>query len=907
MNILCIGASRNIGYLAALRLLKTGATLTFLLRRSSAFAEDPQMQPYITSGHVRTVQGDALVQADVQRAWDAAGDVDTLIFTLGGVERSLHPTKGVILEPHNIVTQAMLNVVCTMPPRLYTTTRIIAISSNGLTPEGHAKLPFPMRLLYGYLLTSPHQDKIGLEFVLAHCGGRSYSGEMPGDDIMGLAWKERVGLPPMGALKRVLVRWDEYEGKASLSHALADPIMDSSEPTSGSAQQTGHPDPGSKRRRLRGACDVCKQRKTMEDPQVQPDARRAQDHVDTILIHSTAYIAPEDLREVLLNVARYCRSLEGELAGFRQLEAARSPAAEADALEEDNNDHKHGIIIKFDSTANDLSDAIDDLSDALKTINVINAESRFFGKSNSLFLVHTALAMKENRGGGPNSQQLRRPQFWSNSWEKRHVTPLPDLKFPSKDLLEDLLDIYFTRIQIVIGLLHRPTFEASIARGLHSTNRGFGSVVLAVCALAAQFSEDPRVVLEGTNSHLSAGWEWYQQVRPFRTDFTVPPTLYDLQLVGVKIVIFKRVLLDLIFGTTACYCLPPGDMFDRIMLAINSYDIDYPIEVDDEYWENIDPEKALPAACRETLDVYLMEILGLTHKTIRPRGPSLTFTSSALNKWVDAIPDHLRWDPTREQEPFATQSACLYTCYYHVQIQVHRTFIPSPANRKPLSSNFPSLAICANSARSCSHVMEAQAKRSLLVHPQALNAMLDSAVVLSLNVWGGRKTGAAADPHAAANDVQKCIRVLQMYERHWQSAGRYCDTLYSIGNVGSPTNVPNLKRGRNSEAPLPHDSSPSYSGPRSFAGSQRVSSAIEQSQQPMLATADVNFNHLFGLPIYTEDLGNLPVYESFEWDLPFGSPANDSSQYLQFNTVDDVQEQWEEFLKSLLSGDEPSQ
>ncbi|KAJ7282764.1 hypothetical protein C8J57DRAFT_51271 [Mycena rebaudengoi] len=99
----------------------------------------------------------------------------------------------------------MLNVVCTMPPRLYTTTRIIAISSNGLTPEGHAKLPFPMRLLYGYLLTSPHRDKIGLEFVLAHCGGRSYSGEMPGDDIMGLAWKERVGLPPMSALKRVLV------------------------------------------------------------------------------------------------------------------------------------------------------------------------------------------------------------------------------------------------------------------------------------------------------------------------------------------------------------------------------------------------------------------------------------------------------------------------------------------------------------------------------------------------------------------------------------------------------------------------------------------------------------------------------------------------------------------------------
>jgi hypothetical protein len=143
----------------------------------------------------------------------------------------------------------------------------------------------------------------------------------------------------------------------------------------------------------------------LQSSTVQPDDRSAQDHVDTILIHSTAYIAPGNLRDVLLKVARYCRSLEQELAGFRQLEAALSPAVED--VEEDDN-LKHGILINFDSTA-------DDLSDALKTINLISAESRFFGKSNSLFLVHTALAMKENRsGGGPTSQQRRRPQFWSS-------------------------------------------------------------------------------------------------------------------------------------------------------------------------------------------------------------------------------------------------------------------------------------------------------------------------------------------------------------------------------------------------------------------------------------------------------------------------------------------------------------
>ncbi|KAJ7255322.1 fungal-specific transcription factor domain-containing protein [Mycena rebaudengoi] len=541
--------------------------------------------------------------------------------------------------------------------------------------------------------------------------------------------------------------------------------------------------------------------------------------------------------------------------------------------------------------------------------------------------------MKENRsGGGPTSQQRRRPQFWSSPWEKRPINPFPDLKFPPQDLLEDLLDIYFSRIHILMCLLHRPTFEASISRGLHLTHRGFGSVVLVVCALAARFSKDPRVVLEGTDSHLSAGWEWYEQVRPFRTNFTVPPTLYDLQLVVLAIVylqgtcspescwplcaagvryaqeigvhVRKRsdkttmTVEDELFKRTfwmimVCDALTSAFLGRPRAINDDDYDIDYPIEVDDEYWENVDPEKRFqqpagkPSMYMFTVQYFkLIEILGLAQKTIYSPKRSqrdkksieiaVTELDSALNKWVDAIPDHLRWDPTREQEPFATQSACLYTCYYHVQIQVHRTFIPSPANRKPLSSNFPSLAICANGARSCSHVMEAQAKRGLLVHPQVLNAMLDSAVVLSLNVWGGRKTGAAADPHVAANDVQKCVTVLQMYERHWQVAGRYCDTLYSIGNVSAPTNSPSLKRGWNSEAPLPHVSSLPYSGPRSFAGSQRVSSAIEQRQQPMATVADVNFNHLFGLPIYSQDLGHLPVYESFDWNLPFGSDMTQS-------------------------------
>jgi hypothetical protein len=73
------------------------------------------------------------------------------------------------------------------------------------------------------------------------------------------------------------------------------------------------------------------------------------------------------------------------------------------------------------------------------------------------------------------------------------------------------------------------------------------------------------------------------------------------------------------------------------------------------------------------------------------------------------------------------------------QIRIHRAFIPSPGNQlssvrridvplRPLTyipsrqTTFPSLAICANAARSCAHVLDVQCKRtaSPLYNPQMI-------------------------------------------------------------------------------------------------------------------------------------------------------------------------------------------
>lgn len=119
---------------------------------------------------------------------------------------------------------------------------------------------------------------------------------------------------------------------------------------------------------------------------------------------------------------------------------------------------------------------------------------------------------------------------------------------------------------------------------------------------------------------------------------------------------------------------------------------------------------------------------------------------SALNHFVDSVPDHrmfiffdhlllvflkfslfsilllVRWDPNREDKQFFKQSVVLWSLYYHIQILIHRPFIPSPSKPSPLS--FPSLAICTNAARSCIHVVDVQYQRSPMASPQVQVCLL---------------------------------------------------------------------------------------------------------------------------------------------------------------------------------------
>ncbi|KAJ1302168.1 hypothetical protein OPQ81_000996 [Rhizoctonia solani] len=164
MRVLLLGASRNIGYSVAQRLLAKGHTCTLLLRRPDGMQADPSMNEYIRNGSAKLVRGDALVQEDVQKVWDVAnsdGQVDLIFFGIGG-EPKLSLTKGAIITPVDLTTRSM-SILLSVVQESTVRPRLVTISSNGLDDRSHSLLPFPLRILYGWLLRIPHEDKIGLE------------------------------------------------------------------------------------------------------------------------------------------------------------------------------------------------------------------------------------------------------------------------------------------------------------------------------------------------------------------------------------------------------------------------------------------------------------------------------------------------------------------------------------------------------------------------------------------------------------------------------------------------------------------------------------------------------------------------------------------------------------------------
>ncbi|PCH38602.1 hypothetical protein WOLCODRAFT_115748 [Wolfiporia cocos MD-104 SS10] len=492
--------------------------------------------------------------------------------------------------------------------------------------------------------------------------------------------------------------------------------------------------------------------------------------------------------------------------------------------------------------------------------------------------------------------RYHRPQFWnSHPWLRSDARGGFHLygpeAFPEPDLMHTLIDLYFIQLNTYMPLLHRPTFEAEISDGLHLRDPKFGATVLVVCAVGARFSEDPRVYLEGyEDDPLSRGWKWFNSVQTIQQPWLCLPNLYHVQLcclmiqflestsafqaswmligIGIRMAqdvgahergmytgqhraeeeLWKRAFWILVVMDRAISAITgrPCAMQDE------DFDLDLLTECDDEYWMNPDPDLAFkqPPGKPSTIAFFnclirLTQILAFAQRTIYSGkklktlmgiGPEweekiVRELDSALNRWLDTIPEHLRWDPNQEDPIFMNQSAHLFVNHNQIQIFIHRPYMQSP--NKPTFQTFPSLAICTNAARASIHALDIQYKRTGFLLFSVQTSLFTSAIVLLLNVWGSRRSGRPVNLAKEIEDVQKCIDIQKIAEKHWYFCGRGRDILHELAYVGDLpplTQSPFPSRKRDQEGAVIEDRNPA-DGHSSFLNPAPVRSDDGHSSQ----------------------------------------------------------------------------
>lgn len=260
-----------------------------------------------------------------------------------------------------------------------------------------------------------------------------------------------------------------------------------------------------------------------------------------------------------------------------------------------------------------------------------------------------------------------------------------------------------------------------------------------------------------------------------------------------------------------------------IMLQDEDIDVELPIDIDDEILFNTPEDQPLPKqpADKPALihgflcSLRLDEIVGRTLKTVYALHKTkvrfginskewderlVTEIDSALNNWLDTVPQHLRYDPHEPNDEWLMQSSLLYSKYYNSQILVHRPFIPAKkgANENSIL-NFPSLAICTNAARSISHLIQNLKDRDLhngVGIPVAFRSVSASSILLMV-VWGAKRNGGRVSS-SASTDLRRSIDVLRSMEENWQFCGKAVDILESImlsTHVSMPRNASQSEQG----------------------------------------------------------------------------------------------------------------
>ncbi|KAK0482261.1 fungal-specific transcription factor domain-containing protein [Armillaria novae-zelandiae] len=480
-----------------------------------------------------------------------------------------------------------------------------------------------------------------------------------------------------------------------------------------------------------------------------------------------------------------------------------------------------------------------DLGEKMKNLSLKHDKAfseRCFGSSSSVALFISALSTKKKLTGSLNTMHL---QDYSNLYPWERATADAEKSryvFPDNDLIMNLVAIYFETINPILPVLHRPTFTEDVANGLHLRDESFGATLLIVLAVASRYSDDPRVLAD-PNSRLSAGWRFIIQAPIFKKAVLAPPGLYEIQKaaigvihsLGTSVPQFSWTVIGIGLRAATEIGLhrkkPKGHkmtiddelkkrsfwalvILDRlislflgrpVMLQEEDFDLEPPIECDDEYWD-IGPNREVhfcqPADKPSKIGYFNAQIRlsGIMSVVVRnlysiKKGRDMLGLSekedqqivadidSSMNAWMNSIPDHLRWDPDNNNTSFFYQSAVLNNTYYMLQIHIHRPFLRT---NSPLSE--PSLVISTTAARSCTRIHQVFSTRIKFSVPYFLMGAFMSGAVLAMNIWSRKRAGGPPNADDLAG-FQQCLATFMHAADTWNIAGRSLKIFKGMASV----------------------------------------------------------------------------------------------------------------------------
>ena len=512
-----------------------------------------------------------------------------------------------------------------------------------------------------------------------------------------------------------------------------------------------------------------------------------------------------------------------------------------------------------------------DLARAMATLEVRDVHWRFHGKASAALLTGTLGQLKYQGTKETLLEALhanRREEYWKiPEWE--HVTANETLKpidytiWPENDLADLLIEAYFQHANFLLPLLNRVVFRRQyFDERVYAVNSEFAKVCLMVFANGARFVDDERVYwpvdlamseegrqrlqedADGSRRY-SAGWKYLRAVLLMGKSLMQGPNLYDFQAqvlvctflqgsavphvmwllsgvglryaqelgIHVRATMLHADPVERALYNRAFWCLYHVDRLNcaaigrSVALQDTDFDADYPIAVDDEYWDTGDPEKdfkqpdgaGIPQVAAFIQTLKLDHVIGAALRTIyainklpehradiAAQRAVVVELDSALNSWADAVPDGLRWDPARSDQQLFEQSALLYVHYYYCQILIHRPFIPIPGRSETTNLGLPSLAICSNAARSICNILDAVLRRGRqlgalpgrCIDISFMLPAFTAGILLLLGVYMGRQQPQEAQ--RALNDVRKVIAATKEMEVSWRQAGKLTDMLSEL-------------------------------------------------------------------------------------------------------------------------------